>query len=884
VLSRWLDIDWPAGMLLSEALGRIHRLTRLDVAAFFREDKPLGTPLHGAFTLRQIMEQLATSAEADWSVGEAGVELVWVRDGRERVSYLHQFLRLWGELRPATREALLAGGIVLLSAQEKKALASFGGEVSWGDSRDDGNDRLGVSVNYDLDLLVYHPEKANQRIVLHLYERVLPPAGIAVKEENDPPEVWRPLAEGAETPQHPAVRSAAVAERTRASPHFAWRPVTNDEVVLPEGCLYTLGQLASALSAASGTELIVDRRDKEYLVYLSRSQESASKLVRWLVNRVGFDVDRVGSVYHLTSHPLAPLGGDFSPVDAINSLARTLGELVLSSDLERLGMPFTPADIRNARFFRWSDLSEGQKRWLQTRLRQLSHPHAGILDHYRLEFEHGGDRMFIRLLPRFFLRVSRYQPHESDVLVVRRFTDIPLDRLPLFPPTAPDTPYFRRLLWRQNFVDATLPKWEAHLATAITEPNNWLQIAQGLADIGRRKYAPYAQRLIRLGDTPVRAAAEQALHRMSLLPGATGNEIIEQIKAALRQPSPGGSRERVDWALSLGKLCATAGSNRPLDDLGTIYEQALEHLREQAKKDGDERARWAATAALYAARRTGLVFPGEVEEVRNSIFHPHPEVGQWFLEALRTRIRCQRRNFSAAEAELLLEAVESKQPHLTSLAVRTMGETGLQTLLPFLEQYMQNEDVRVPAITAAIDLLNLSAQQEVAGDPWTLEAFIVQYRSLELGTQMQMGIWLPELYLLGICATPESKAARVLEAMGLNLQDVSEAAREAIRDPEFQRAFDEIRRRGESEHGKEWWIAKRILRSAPTLNPFMEKLQQLAGQHPDWRIDSIDVLEALLTTDSPVVTKVLCHHGVARERIQTVVAQLGLQRGSGLAL
>jgi len=149
---------------------------------------------------------------------------------------------------------------------------------------------------------------------------------------------------------------------------------------------------------------------------------------------------------------------------------------------------------------------------------------------------------------------------------------------------------------------------------------------------------------------------------------------------------------------------------------------------------------------------------------------------------------------------------------------------------------------------------------------------------------MQMGIWLPELYLLGICATPESKAARVLEAMGLNLQDVSEAAREAIRDPEFQRAFDEIRRRGESEHGKEWWIAKRILRSAPTLNPFMEKLQQLAGQHPDWRIDSIDVLEALLTTDSPVVTKVLCHHGVARERIQTVVAQLGLQRGSGLAL
>lgn len=146
-----------------------------------------------------------------------------------------------------------------------------------------------------------------------------------------------------------------------------------------------------------------------------------------------------------------------------------------------------------------------------------------------------------------------------------------------------------------------------------------------------------------------------------------------------------------------------------------------------------------------------------------------------------------------------------------------------------------------------------------------------------------MGILLPELYLLGLCATPESQAARVLQAMGLDLQDLAVSTREAILDPEFQRPFEEVRRRREQEHGKEWWVTKPILTSGPTWAPFMERLNQLAGQHPDGRIDSVNVLESLLTTDSPVVAKVLQGQGVTLERVQSAVAQLGLPRGSGLS-
>jgi len=872
-------------MLLGEALGHIHRLTGLDVAAFLPENKALAAPLQGAFTLGQIMEQLATSVEGDWSVEDAGVELVWVRDVPEAVSYLGRFRRWWGELRPATREALLARQIVLLNAQEKKALAAFAGQVSLDPSWDDGDDWVGLSLNYDLDLLVYRQEIAkDRRSVLHLYERVLPPAGIGARDEKAAADVWRPVAEGEKSHPDSTAQSAPVTERRHSSLHFAWGHLRDHLVVLPAGPLYPLGQLASVLSAASGSELVVDRLDKEYLIYLSQRRQSVAELVRWLVDRVGFDVEKVGSVYHLALHPCVPSwDGDFSSADVIHALARTLGKIVLSREVERLGIPFAAEDVRNARIFRCRNLTEEQKGWLQAQLAVLPHVDAGTLGHYRGDLQRDGPLIFVRLLPRFFLRVARYQPHGPDVLVVRQFTDIPLDRLPLFPPTVPDTPYFHRLLWRQDFVAATLPRWEARLANAIAQPENWLAVAEGLADIGRRKYAPYAERLVRLGDAPVRAAAERALQRMSLLPGATRDQILEQIQGALAQPWTGGPQERVDWARMLGECCASLGCNRPLDDLGPIYQQAVARLQEQAQKDADERARWAATLALYAARRTPPRFDDEVEELRNWMRYPRPEVGQWFLEALRTRIECQRWYFSPEEVELLREAVQSKQPHLMPLAVRALGHTGLQTLLPFLEQCIQNEDLRVPAIAAAIDLLNLSAQQQVAGDTWTLEAFSVHQRSIDLGADLHMGLLLPELYLLGLCATPESKAARVLQAMGLGLQDLSEATREAILDPEFQRPFDEIRRRREPEHGKEWWVTKPILTPGPTWAPFMERLNQLAGQHPDGRIDSVNVLEALLTTDSPVVIKVLQGQGVTPERVQAVVAQLGLQRGSGLS-
>lgn len=507
-------------------------------------------------------------------------------------------------------------------------------------------------------------------------------------------------------------------------------------MVLPEGPLYSLDQLAPVLSSASGTELIVDRLDKEYLVYLSRRQQSVAELVRWLVDRLGFDVEKVGPVYHLALHPRVPSwDGDYSSADVIHGLARTLGEIVLSSEVERLGIPFAAEDVRNARFFRYCNLTEGQKGWIRARLAALPHVDAGTMGHYRGDMQRDLPLIFVRLMPRFFLRVAFYQPHGLDVLVVRQFTDIPLDRLPMLLPTVPDTPYFRRLLWRQDFVAATLPRWEARLGEAMAQPENWQRVAEGLADIGRRKYAPYAERLVRLGDAQAREAAEQALVRMSLIPGETQDQILEQIQTALIQPLTGGPQERVEWARALGNCCASLGRNRPLDDLGLIYEQALARLQEQAQNDADERARWAATLALYAARRKPPRFD-EVEGLRNWMRSPRPEVGQWFLEALRTRMECQRGYFSPEEVELLLEAVQSKQPRLAPLAVRTLGHTGLQTLLPFLEQYVQNGSLRVPAITAAVDLLNLSAQQQVAGDTWTLEAFTAHQRSIDLGSDL----------------------------------------------------------------------------------------------------------------------------------------------------
>lgn len=151
-LAHRVNVDWPAGMLLGEALGHIHHRTGLDVAAFLPKNKALGTPVQGAFTLGQIMEQLATSVGGDWSLGETGLELVWVRDAPEAVASLGQFRRWWGELRPTTREALLARQVVLLNAQERKALAAFPGKVSLDTSLDDWDDLVGLSLNYDLDL------------------------------------------------------------------------------------------------------------------------------------------------------------------------------------------------------------------------------------------------------------------------------------------------------------------------------------------------------------------------------------------------------------------------------------------------------------------------------------------------------------------------------------------------------------------------------------------------------------------------------------------------------------------------------------------------------------------------------------------------------------
>ncbi|PIX37410.1 MAG: hypothetical protein COZ06_14380 [Armatimonadetes bacterium CG_4_10_14_3_um_filter_66_18] len=875
-VTRPMEVDWSIGTPLEQVLREIHRQSGLQVAAAFGPKKGLDGPIRGSLPLAQLMNEVATATSAHWWLESERLNLVTVHDTSPALSRLALVRHWWSSQLPTIRDALLQGRVVPLGLHDPAhepllRLASDSGR----DMADWTGDEVRMSLNYDLEVLLYHQTAGpDGRRLYRVQERVLPSAGCCECVEGEGRGPWRGVADpvDGETPAGEApvkLDGFGVAHRevqTRLGTH---------RFAVPDREAYTLKELLSDVSAQSDEEFVPNRLDADVSVFLTERDWLTTDLVAWLQESLGADIARVGGLVYVRTHPSAPLHqeADFSSVDALRCLTSMFSGVVSVSDVERLGIPFPVADVRAACFHRASGLTDRQREWIDQALCG-THFDAARQAAHRRALRERSPLLHVRVLPRFVLRLGAYRPVGHGRWVSTRFVDIPLDAMR----TVPEQPfgeatYYRRLAVRESYIREALLACESGLDALSRRSDAWPDLASGLVSIARRKYAPYAERLLQEGSTEVREAAMEALAAMS--PPKPDSGLQERrIKELLPQLSSGDPEAASAGAMALGHACAMLARDNPLGDVPPVHQEALELLEVTALRAGNEGTAWAAKLALCAARRTPPSAT-DVVPLREALQHRDPVIARWALEALRTRFDNQGATISPNELLVLVEAIRSPRCTVRGDALRVLGRSGEERLLHVFRECQPDRQLTAAAITGAVGLLNRSLERRGLGDSFTFEAFTVHQRSLDLGTGLQKGVFVPELYLLGIAATPESDAARVLSTMGVDLAAMGRIAREAIVAPAFQRRFDTIRSQGESDDGPNWWTRKPILRPSQEWDDLEQDLAQRRRDRGDWRVGSLDILECLLLRRSTVVDGVLTNsHGVTPDRVKAVAAAL----------